>query len=539
MDTEELPVRSEHSWQAAQSFIAPRKERLNMHKPQEIRQALRFLDDLRQVHQSIQARLHAPAAAPAAAPVSCPPPAPPLAFEDENRGYAEAEALLKAGDTAAALERLQDLATRGALRWDIHNDLGTLLLNAGQLEAGLQALKTAASLEFSSTHALRNLIVAYVQQGEIANALAASCLLLRKEPQNPDIPAFLRDLLLEASPRLDDYGWLSPRLAETLTEQERLRAQLEADAPRQQAQALKAELFDWCREVPALPEPATPSPWAPPPAIDHADQASCIVFLPPTCGGVSVYRIMSVLCARHYHYINFEVAAYMANDPYQGELSAKAGYDYALRGSVYSWREAQRLGESLRNSALAPDDFRHLVVLRDPRDSLVSLYHILRDPQYVPPKELTAFQEHNLREKERLAAMSVDEYVIESAPYWAQNITNLADLLADVPPERLEFLSYAVLCEDFPAFLQRLTGFLQIRPNRRVYEDLLATEDVKRQDTLRKTSMARLAKAAPLPGRHKRELRPDTIAELNRITARARQWMAALEVPEYRHLYND
>jgi len=76
MDTEELPVRSEHSWQAAQSFIAPRKERLNMHKPQEIRQALRFLDDLRQVHQSIQARLHAPTAAPAPAPTPCPALAP-------------------------------------------------------------------------------------------------------------------------------------------------------------------------------------------------------------------------------------------------------------------------------------------------------------------------------------------------------------------------------------------------------------------------------------------------------------------------------
>lgn len=216
-----------------------------MHKPQEIRQALRFLDDLRQIHQSIQARLHAPAAAPAAAPVSCPPPAPPLAFEDENRGYAEAEALLNAGDTAAALERLQDLATRGALRWDIHNDLGTLLLNAGQLEAGLQALKTAASLEFSSTHALRNLIVAYVQQGEIANALAASGLLLRKEPQNPDILAFLRDLLLEASPRLDDYGWLSPTLATRLNNEQQLQSYITTAAPAHKKNQIKAELYDW------------------------------------------------------------------------------------------------------------------------------------------------------------------------------------------------------------------------------------------------------------------------------------------------------
>lgn len=215
-----------------------------MPETMEIRQALRFLDDLCRVRQSIQARLHAPTAAPAPAPTPCPALAP-LPPEDEDRGYAQAEALLHAGDTTAALERLQDLATRGALRWDIHNDLGTLLLNAGQLEAGLQALKTAVSLEFSSTQALRNLIVAYVQQGEVANALAASGLLLRKEPRSPDILAFLRDLLLETSPRLDDYGWLSPSIALRLNNEQRLQRYVTTTAPTHQNNQIKAELYDW------------------------------------------------------------------------------------------------------------------------------------------------------------------------------------------------------------------------------------------------------------------------------------------------------
>lgn len=505
------------------------------------RQALRFLEELQQSRESLLDKLHSLTTSPAPSPVSQPlPELPALAPEEEDSRYAEAERLINTGDTEQAVRLLQDLAARGALRWDIHNDLGTLLVNAGQIEAGLQALKTAVGLEFSSTHALRNLIVTYVQQGEVANALAASGLLLRRDPENPDIPNFLRDLLLEASPRLDDFSWLSAGLGKRLEEHAQLEAQIQADAPRRKALDIKAEFFDRCAKIslPA-PQPVGPNIWTTPADIGHTDQASCIVFLPPTCGGVSVYRIMSMLCAQHYRYLNFEVAAHLANDPCQGELSAMAGYDYALTGSIYSWREAQRLGESLRNSALNPSDFRHLIVLRDPRDSLVSLYHILRDPLYVPPKELTAFQERNLREKERLAAMSLDDYVIESAPYWSQNITNLADLLADVPAAQLEFLSYAALCEDFPVFLRRLVNFLQIRPTRQLYDDLLRTEDVKRKDTLRKNSMARLPNAAPLPGRHKRELRPDTIAELNRITARARQWMASLEVPEYRHLYDD
>ncbi len=101
------------------------------------------------------AHLHPPTAAPALAPTPC-PALVPLAHEDEDRDYAESEALLNAGDTAVALERLQDL--------------GTLLLNAGQREAGLLALKTAVNLELSSIQPKSNLIVAYVQQGEVDSA---------------------------------------------------------------------------------------------------------------------------------------------------------------------------------------------------------------------------------------------------------------------------------------------------------------------------------------------------------------------------------
>jgi hypothetical protein len=509
------------------------------HQSLELRKALRFLDEVSLKRQAIELKLTE--TVPAIVTATTHRAFPALTPEEEDTSYAESERLCSEGQTADAMLILSGLADRGALRWEVYNDLGTMLINEGRGVEGLRALKMAASLEFSSTHSLRNLIVACVQQGEIANALAACGLLLRIEPHNPDIPAFLRDLLLEANPRLDDYAWLSDSLSKTLEEHTQLVARVAAEAPQVRRFEIKAELFDWCKDIPQPTDQLGNSTlWSqPPPAINHRNQTSCIVFLPPTCGGVSVYRILSALTPGYYHYLNFEVEAHQANDPYKGELSAMNGYAYDLAGSIYSWREANRLEESLHNSALCPSDLRHMIILRDPRDSLVSLYHILRDPQYVPPKELSAFQDRNRLEKERLASISLDDYVLESASYWSQNITKLADLLTNVPATQIEFLSYAVLCEDFPAFLHRLVSFLQIMPTRKVYDELLKTEDVKRKDTLRSSSMARLSKAAPLPGRHKRELRPETIIELNKITATARQWMASLEVPEFRHLYDD
>lgn len=465
--------------------------------------------------------------------------------QEEDQAYAKAEQLIADGQSDAAIATLLGMARRGALRWDIYNDLGTLLLAAGETAEAFAALKAAASLEFSSTHALRNLVVAYVQQGEVANALAATGLLLKKDRDDPDIPYFLRDLLLETQTRLDDYSWLSGDLASRLEELARLKEQVAHDAMHHRSNECKAQLYDWIERESIPPAQSDECRethdrfWSPPNTVGHADQPSCIVFLPPTCGGASVYRVLSTLVDGYYRYLNFEVDALVANDPYKGELSAMHGYDYALAGSLYSWRDSSRLAESLKNSALVPEDFKYLVILRDPRDSLVSLYHILRNDKHLPPEGMSAFKEAALREKQRLESQSLDDYVLDGAVDWCRNIMRLASLTAEVPHERFEFLSYAVLCEDFPRFVERLTRFLQIKPERSKLDQILRTEDVKRKDTLVAYSLARFEKAAPMPGRHKRELRPETIARLNEITAEARRWMASLEAPEYCHLYDD
>jgi len=144
---------------------------------------------------------------------------------------------------------------------------------------------------------------------------------------------------------------------------------------------------------------------------------------------------MEAISRHHYRYLNFQVEAQLANTPLEGELTARHGYPYELTGTIYSWRDSQRLRESLDNSLLSPRDFRHLLILRDPRDSLVSFYHILRDPRHLPPPELTTYQETARKEKERLDRLSLDDYVLENAAAWCRNIDGQARLLEDVPPE--------------------------------------------------------------------------------------------------------
>lgn len=211
------------------------------------KQTLEFLHGLRVRQSEIEKELNTPCGVPTA---SGDPPDPiksqaGFTPAEEDQAYAEAGRLIASGQSDEAIEQLRKLTYGGTIRWDIYNDLGVLLLNEGAHAEACQVLKAAASLEFSSTHALRNLIVAYVQQGEIANALAATGLLLRRDPNTPDIPGFLRDLLLEANPRLDDYAWLSSTLACTLNEYSQLKTETITEAPHRKANKIKAQLYDW------------------------------------------------------------------------------------------------------------------------------------------------------------------------------------------------------------------------------------------------------------------------------------------------------
>lgn len=142
---------------------------------------------------------------------------------------------LEAGDREAALGRLERLAAAGSVRADIHNDLGILYQEGGDLERAIAAFRNAVTLEPAGTHALRNLAAAYLAVGRVGEALSALALVVKREGPSAELGEIVGAILGELAPQPGEIDWLSPdivelraRAAELLEETARQGAEIRA-----------------------------------------------------------------------------------------------------------------------------------------------------------------------------------------------------------------------------------------------------------------------------------------------------------------------
>jgi GT2 family glycosyltransferase len=143
---------------------------------------------------------------------------------DEEAGLClELQALLAAEKLPEAVALMEILAHRGSGRWQIYNDLGGHYAEQGRLPEAATWLEQGARLETESTHCLRKLTAVYAMQADFGRTLAASALILKKEPDDHEMQLFVRDVLLATSPRLDNIAWLDAGWPVLNTELEALR----------------------------------------------------------------------------------------------------------------------------------------------------------------------------------------------------------------------------------------------------------------------------------------------------------------------------
>jgi hypothetical protein len=144
------------------------------------------------------------------------------------------------------------------------------------------------------------------------------------------------------------------------------------------------------------------------------------------------------------------------------------------------------------------DAHKILLVLRDPRDVLVSHYFSTRFSHPVQNMDFAA-------QKEQAAKLDIDAYVLRIAPDFLQRYTHYMDWTAK--PNVL-FLRYEDMISAPDAFEERIRSFsaLDIAPG-----ELVSAADfvVEKEDP---HSHKRYVQA----GDHTRKLKPETIAELNR-----------------------
>ena len=174
--------------------------------------------------------------------------------------------------------------------------------------------------------------------------------------------------------------------------------------------------------------------------------------------------------------------------------------------------------------------FLYVVNFRDPRDMFCNQYHwLLQHPMpdgthNYPPDRIAR------------AEAGIDASVLkETSAHVFQHVLRLAELKA-AGAENILFVSYAQLCCAYDQMVRNLVDFIGLEPTAQSARAIAAEAP---------GALAENAKwigndwtgTDTMPGRYKRELKPETIAILDERWGPLLDRLAALDLPELRPLY--
>ena len=150
------------------------------------------------------------------------------------------------------------------------------------------------------------------------------------------------------------------------------------------------------------------------------------------------------------------------------------------------------------------DDFKILLVLRDPRDVLTSYYYHHAFETYHNPAQ----QEHLLTRREQTQSKSIDEWVCEKTPIFKYRYTSYLEATNNRP--NVLRVRYVDMLNNFGNFLDNLIRFINVDVPKSTVEAIIkeASFSVKKEDPSSH-------KRQVLPGDHVRKLKRETVAFLN------------------------
>ncbi|HMJ76893.1 MAG TPA: sulfotransferase domain-containing protein [Iamia sp.] len=149
--------------------------------------------------------------------------------------------------------------------------------------------------------------------------------------------------------------------------------------------------------------------------------------------------------------------------------------------------------------------YRKILVVRDPRDILVSQYFSIATSHQTPG---TAKRAEFLQRREHAREVGIDAFVLERAPVVQSVLRRYADELLPVPGTLVT--TYEELVTDLGAWLRRALAFVDLPADEALVADLVAEgrPAPEREDVTAKRRQV-------TPGDHRRKLRAETIAALD------------------------
>lgn len=148
--------------------------------------------------------------------------------------------------------------------------------------------------------------------------------------------------------------------------------------------------------------------------------------------------------------------------------------------------------------------FRIILMLRDPRDILTSLYFSHAYSHAIPLLN----QEEMLELRKRALRMSIDEYVIESIPKYLKIYRQYCQKLLSKP--NVLFVTYEKMVMDFDTWLDTVIEFLLLKVSQQLVSQIKEEADFSVKD-----ENIYAHKRQVIPGEHRRKLKSETIEILN------------------------
>jgi hypothetical protein len=149
--------------------------------------------------------------------------------------------------------------------------------------------------------------------------------------------------------------------------------------------------------------------------------------------------------------------------------------------------------------------FQTILVIRDPRDVLTSLYYSVAFSHKVPPGESGRKMQAR---RQQAISRDLDAFVLESAPLFAQRYQEFLPLLTW---DNVHLCKYEDLVSDPARWLAKLTEFLAADVDAEFVASLITPQDFVVDGEDRRSHKRQVT-----PGDHRRKLQPATIAALDR-----------------------
>jgi hypothetical protein len=172
--------------------------------------------------------------------------------------------------------------------------------------------------------------------------------------------------------------------------------------------------------------------------------------------------------------------------------------------------------------AAAFDSWKKILLLRDPRDVLTSLYFSVSVSHSRPPEGPAAARFDSRRESAQ--SMSIDDYMIhlcDGDDVYRLRYLDYMHRFADRPNVLL--LRYEQMIADWDKFLDQLLAFCEVAPNPAVDAEM---RNLRSEFTVSQENPA-AHKRQVAPGDAFRKLKPETMAVLNRRYKPILDWLGS------------